>query len=296
MKNNTNNLKKTKLIIDTLKWFISFLIIGYFGYVIKSQLEERTLGLEEMKAFDKYTETVLKANNIEERWKLCEFYSLVTPTERLRIRWEMYRKHIQHDYKEYVALKKLEQYLQDSLSQSNNQLKRIKQKLKPYEKRLDGTSFEENPVSITNSNLEENLRRFNSLQQKTKNSYPFNIRLGEFGKKLEETNIEVINRLLNDLEGPYVKTGINVKKLGAPNGIYWLDSAYVDQTGIKSKYYKEKAIIPKLYAKYSVDRITITLSDSTSTETFQTAADDIKWIRIKEFIRNFYLNRLNQLE
>lgn len=68
-----------------------------------------------MNAYDKYVSVVLKANNIVERWKLAEYFSIVTPTERLRDRWIAYKKEIEDDYKLYLILKNNERAIMEKL-------------------------------------------------------------------------------------------------------------------------------------------------------------------------------------
>lgn len=148
------NNEKLKLIIDLAKWFVSSVVIVIVTMIIDRNFKERNTGLEEMKAFDNYVDHILKADNIEERWKLCEFFSTVTPTERLRDRWMVYRDTISDDYARFLDLKEEERRLtrlQDSLNnvmsikghvdvtktdQTAIQLKEVSRKLEPFNRKL----------------------------------------------------------------------------------------------------------------------------------------------------------------
>lgn len=98
--------------IDLLKWFISSVCIVIVTIVIDSGFKEREAGIKEMEVYDKYVEIILQADNIEQRWKLCEYFSIVTPTERLRNRWKAYKDTISEDYYTW----KSKQYLDTSMS------------------------------------------------------------------------------------------------------------------------------------------------------------------------------------
>lgn len=147
--------EKLKLYIDLIKWFIGSVVIVIVTLIIESSFKERTAGLQEMQAFNGYVETILKANNIEERWKLSEFFSTVTPTDRLRNRWIIYKESISEDYLAFRTLKQEEfrlNKIKDSLEVARNnqkdslnsaksknasiQLNEVKKKLEPYNKKL----------------------------------------------------------------------------------------------------------------------------------------------------------------
>ncbi len=84
--------------IELIKWFIASVVIVVVTLIIDTGFREREAGIKEMEVYDKYVEIILKADNIEQRWKLCEYFSIVTPTERLRLRWQAYRDTISADY------------------------------------------------------------------------------------------------------------------------------------------------------------------------------------------------------
>jgi len=82
------NLNKT---IEFSKWYLVSVAIVFSAKMIESGFSERETGLKEMQVYDKYVETILKADNIEARWRLAEYFAAVTPTDRLRERWIAYK-------------------------------------------------------------------------------------------------------------------------------------------------------------------------------------------------------------
>lgn len=102
--------------IDLIKWFIGSVVIVVVTLIIDTGFKEREAGIKEMEVYDKYVSIILTADNIEQRWNLCQYFSIVTPTERLRERWQVYKDSISDDY---YAWKKESQYL-DSIFVNTN--------------------------------------------------------------------------------------------------------------------------------------------------------------------------------
>ncbi|MBO9701027.1 MAG: hypothetical protein J7604_12510 [Sporocytophaga sp.] len=109
-----------------------------------------------MQAFDRYVEIIMKADNIEERWKLSEYFAVVMPTERLRDRWLKYKEFISADYTKFKELKDAEFNLkntslsEDSLNPTDIQLKEIQKQLATFER-----SMTDNKASVAASFEEE---------------------------------------------------------------------------------------------------------------------------------------------
>lgn len=91
-------------IFDIIKWFIGSVVLVIITIIIESGFRERETGIEEMKIYNEYVDIILRADNIEERWKLAEYFATVTPTERLRSRWVNYQKIISKDYEKFKKL------------------------------------------------------------------------------------------------------------------------------------------------------------------------------------------------
>ncbi|MFY9152451.1 MAG: hypothetical protein WAO52_10570 [Prolixibacteraceae bacterium] len=139
------NFEKYKFIFELVKWFIGSVALVVITIIIDKGFKERSAGLQEMQAYDKYVEVILKADNIEERWKLSEYFSTVTPTERLRERWIAYKDSINADYIEFKKLKEAELELQNQknaalvggpVSETDQKLLQIQSQLAPFEKKL----------------------------------------------------------------------------------------------------------------------------------------------------------------
>lgn len=141
----TFSFEKKQFIVDLIKWFIGSVVLVLITLIIDKGFRERSAGIQEMQAYDKYVEVILKADNIEERWKLSEYFATVTPTERLRDRWKAYKELINDDYMRFRELKDAELELQNRkaenltempVSEADKKLKEIQIQLAPYEKKL----------------------------------------------------------------------------------------------------------------------------------------------------------------
>lgn len=118
-----NSIINNQNVLDIIKWFIGSIVIVIVTLIIESGFKERETGIEEMKIYNEYVDIILKADNIEERWKLAEYFAIVTPTQRLRERWVNYQNILAPDYKRYKGLDSVEaeivsnpnEYMMDSL-------------------------------------------------------------------------------------------------------------------------------------------------------------------------------------
>lgn len=100
-------------LIELIKWTISSVCIVIVTLIIDTGFREREAGIKEMEVYDKYVDIILQADNIEQRWKLCEYFSIVTPTERLRTRWQAYRDSISKDYYLWKSKQRVDSILID---------------------------------------------------------------------------------------------------------------------------------------------------------------------------------------
>jgi len=133
---SNKNLDK---IIQFSKWYIVSVAIVFSAKIVESSFTERETGIKEMQVYDKYVETILEADNIESRWKLAEYFSTVTPTQRLRERWVAYKNSIEKDYLKFKELKNQEFALlsKDSLTEDQKgELNNIQLKKAGFEGKL----------------------------------------------------------------------------------------------------------------------------------------------------------------
>jgi hypothetical protein len=139
------SFEKYKFRFEMVKWFIGSVVLVIITIIIDKGFKERAAGIQEMQAYDKYVEVILKADNIEERWKLAEYFSTVTPTERLRDRWIAYKDSITPDYLLFRRLKdsliamqnkKIESISGHPISETDQKLNQIQRRMAPFEQKL----------------------------------------------------------------------------------------------------------------------------------------------------------------
>lgn len=136
MDENEIKFEKYKFNVELFKWFIGSVVLVVATIIIDRGYRERTAGIQEMEVYDKYVDVILKADNIEERWKLTEYFSVVTPTERLRERWILYRDTIKSDYYRYKDLKNKEFELSNDTSADKEEMERIQLEIKILDRKL----------------------------------------------------------------------------------------------------------------------------------------------------------------
>jgi hypothetical protein len=121
------------------KWYIASVALVFAADIVENGFTERETGIKEMKVYDEYVNTILQADNIEARWKLAEYFSVVTPTDRLRERWIAYKNSLEEDYNKFLELKEQEIQLlsMDSLNTKQKlSLAKIKQQKAVFESSL----------------------------------------------------------------------------------------------------------------------------------------------------------------
>lgn len=145
LEEKTLNFEKYKFSFELVKWLIGSVVLVIITIIIDKGFKERAAGIQEMQAYDKYVEVILKADNIEERWKLAEYFSTVTPTERLRDRWIAYKDSITADYILFKELKDSMFELQnrknaslagEPISETDQKINQIQLQMAPFEKKL----------------------------------------------------------------------------------------------------------------------------------------------------------------
>jgi hypothetical protein len=309
--NQSIKLDKFKYIIEIIKWIIGSVVLVTLTIIIDKGFKERTAGIQEMQAFDKYVEIILKADNIQERWKLSEFFSTVTPTERLRERWTKYKSDISADYETFKKLKNKE----DSLKvlailykspEAINNLNKVRKQLEPYEKKLIAPSTPINDNSKILDTPQNNIQPQNSMSQPSKVEVDNTIKkfkeeqkkdattdnrfqFDEYFKKVNEVNNSVVLELSKELGEPYqsIQTNMNYN---------YKDGIFTNQYGIQSKFDNNKSIWPVLNAKYINNSFVITMSEKGSTESINLNSKDVVWEDLRLFIKNFFIKRLGQLK
>lgn len=303
--NNTNEansneslkFEKVKFWVSVSKWVIGSVAIVVIALVINSGFKERVTGIQEMQAFDKYVDVILKADNIEERWKLCQFFSTVTPTERLRDKWINYKHLIQPDYDTFKKLKQKEFELNQEIQKKKSpktidKLNEVRRQLEPFQKKLvtplnSNDNIQESGGSTSN-NLKNKVEKFKETLKKDAVLDP-RYKMAEYFKKINDTYNSVVGKLIKELGDPYqsIQTGINYD---------YKESTFSNQYGIISKFDKNKKILPALQAKFTTKSVIITLKDNEKTDSFISPITNIQWDKIEQFIRTYFVKRLNQLK
>lgn len=101
------------------KWYMTSVAIVFAASIITNSFTERETGIKEMQVYDKYVQHILEADNIELRIKLAQYFATVTPTERLRDRWEEYHNTLIQEKEAYQNILKMEKEL---IKDSSNNL------------------------------------------------------------------------------------------------------------------------------------------------------------------------------
>jgi hypothetical protein len=142
-------------VVEISKWYLVTVSIVFAAKIIESGFTERETGIKEMQLYDKYVAKILEADNIESRWKLAEYFSAVTPTERLRERWTEYKTLLKPDYDKFKSLEARENELlseekdRELAPEDQQELNKIQQQKASLDRSLVETSAGRHAVVFT---------------------------------------------------------------------------------------------------------------------------------------------------
>lgn len=111
--------EKYKYKVELFKWLIGSVALVIMTTIIDWGFKDRAAGLQELEQYDKYaTELIVLNNDPVKKRMLAQFFSKVTPSEKLRDGWEKYYKEVDSEYREFL---RKDSIAQDKLKALANQ-------------------------------------------------------------------------------------------------------------------------------------------------------------------------------
>jgi len=140
-----SKVEQTKLdkLIEVGKWFFVSFAIVVATAVVSDGFKERDQDVKEIEVFNKHVATITKADGIEERWLLTEYFACVAPAGGLQTSWGRYKD---------LLWPQVEQYRKDKARKEElEQLKKQNQALTPEQEKehaqlTDSTAKQEKPL------------------------------------------------------------------------------------------------------------------------------------------------------
>ncbi|HZL08783.1 MAG TPA: hypothetical protein VFC65_02210 [Prolixibacteraceae bacterium] len=97
------SFEKYKYKVELFKWLIGSVALVVMTTIIDWGFKDRAAGLQEIEQYDKYaTELIVLNNDPVKKRMLAQFFSKVTPSEKLREGWEKYYLEVDDEYKEFL--------------------------------------------------------------------------------------------------------------------------------------------------------------------------------------------------
>jgi hypothetical protein len=130
-----NSFEKYKYKVELFKWLIGSVALVVMTTIIDWGFKDRSAGLQEIQQYDKYaTELIVLNNDPVKKRMLAQFFSKVTPSEKLREGWEKYYLEVDIEYKEFlrndsVAQSKLKALMDKDTSLLSESQKKEKEQL-----------------------------------------------------------------------------------------------------------------------------------------------------------------------
>lgn len=184
---------KLKMWFDIAKWFIGSVAIVIITTIIDAGFKDREVGLNEIKEYDKYVYLITDNNRLAERRLLAQYFSTVTPSDKLKDGWIDYFEILDSEYKQIIKddslakIRAIQLKTLDSLNKKQQfELENLEQKITKYEQELNidftkrdypiikkdsiSAEFWENQgfENLINENLEEAIKAFDAVE----NAFP----------------------------------------------------------------------------------------------------------------------------
>ncbi len=127
------SFEKYKYRVELIKWLIGSVALVVMTTIIDWGFKDRAAGLQEIQQYDKYaTELIILNNDPVKKRMLAQFFSKVTPSEKLRDGWEKYYREVNAEYREFlkkdsIAQVKLKELADRDSTQLSESQKREKQ-------------------------------------------------------------------------------------------------------------------------------------------------------------------------
>jgi hypothetical protein len=161
MSNDSSNpnlsFEKYKFKVELFKWLIGSVALVIMTTIINWGFKDREAGLMEIQQYDKYaSDLIVLNNNPANKRMLAQFFSKVTPSEKLRKGWELYYEAVDAEYKELlfkdsINQLKLQTLLDKDSSLLSNSQKREKDQLES--KIIETQRLINQPLILPNSSI-----------------------------------------------------------------------------------------------------------------------------------------------
>jgi hypothetical protein len=145
--------EKYKLNVELVKWFLGSFLVGLLIFYANNSFQDRAVGLEEIKHYDKYlTELLVLNKDVAQKRMLAQFFSNVTPSKQLRKGWCDYYEIVDKEYQEMIArINKENERIEDEIKKDSSsttkdslmkEIEKNNKKINP-ELLLPGKSYDE---------------------------------------------------------------------------------------------------------------------------------------------------------
>ena len=151
--------EKLEKIIELSKYTIVSVCIATVTLIISDLFKEREQDVKELEYFDKYAQDVKKVDNIQERFQLSKYLSIVAPSGELKRSWKEYFDTLQVEYKEYIRLKREKEKLdsikdptEEQIIKKQEIIEKIDQKESPLVSQYSNNLSPRVYIQISNQN------------------------------------------------------------------------------------------------------------------------------------------------
>ncbi|WP_343852367.1 hypothetical protein [Algoriphagus jejuensis] len=219
---NTPEFEKFKYKVEIVKWFIGSVTLVVISMMIEWGFKDRAAGLNEIKEYDKYaTELIILNNDPIKKRMLAQYFSKVTPSEKLREGWEAYYTEVDKEYREFLRQDSLAKIRLAELSKDTSETK---------------NTLNEIEVALLSKQIHENQRIFNQPLILPENRTIQPIVYIQFGNGSDRPKINALRSKISiqGLQAPGVELVESAKDLASNEIRYYWDSDAIFANSLKN--------------------------------------------------------------
>jgi hypothetical protein len=92
--------ERLKIWLDLLKWAVASVGIVIATLIIDSGFKDREIGIKELSLYNDHVDLVTNSENVAQRRLLAQYFAYVTPSDKLRERWQAYFEIVDREYQD----------------------------------------------------------------------------------------------------------------------------------------------------------------------------------------------------
>ena len=153
--------ERLKIWLDVLKWSVASVGIVIATLIIDSGFKDREIGIKELTLYNDHVDLVTKSENVAQRRLLAQYFAYVTPSDKLRERWQAYFKIVDSEFQDVKHRLESRRAELDSIFRVDTvyvevaKVQNLQEEIYQFEQELSPKFEKEQPINQFDSEQEE---------------------------------------------------------------------------------------------------------------------------------------------